>query len=70
MTRMDASPFVKTDRNTLLNLTHMRWIENNGQCFQVCMKSNGCIPTNTHNVCKGISPESYKKLEELYNSTK
>lgn len=67
---MDITPFVKTDKNKLLNLTHMRWIANTGQCFEVCMKSDGCIPTNTHSVCKVVSPQSYEKLEALYNSVK
>ena len=61
-------PLVKTDKYRLLNLQYMRWISLEGGCFEVCTKSNGCSVPDTHTICREKSPESFKKLEELYKS--
>jgi len=35
------------------------------ECLAVCMKSDGCEITNTHNICKINNPSSYNKLKKL-----
>lgn len=68
---MEGMTLVKTDKQVLLNLQYMRWIAFDGQCFEVCTKSNGCHKfKDTHGICKLNSPDSFAKIEELYKSVK
>lgn len=38
----------------IVNTDSIRWIEKHKQCYEVCIRMNGCSSRiNTHSVCKG-----------------
>jgi len=56
--------YIKTDNNRFINEKHIRWIEQIGDCFEVCVKSTGCNVKNadTHRICKSYNPDSYIQM--------
>ena len=63
--------YIKTDNNTVINEKTIRWIHKMGDCLEVCSKQPGCSldkrSGDTHRICKLNSPESYNKLNVLFN---
>ena len=63
--------YIKTDNNTVINEKTIRWIHKMGDCLEVCSKQNGCSldkrSGDTHKICKLNSPDSYNKLNVLFN---
>lgn len=62
--------YIKTDNNTVINEKIIRWIHKMGDCLEVCTKQNGCTLDkkrgDTHRICKLYSPDSYNKLNALF----
>jgi len=56
--------YLKTDNNTIINETHIRWVKKMNNCLEVCSKSTGCSINggDTHRICKLNSSDSYDKL--------
>jgi hypothetical protein len=36
-------------------------------CLEVCIKTSGCTPKDTHKICKINNPSNYNKLKEHLN---
>jgi hypothetical protein len=64
----NTTVYLKTDDNKVINEKHIRWIKKINDCLEVCTKSDGCITKKTtHRVCKLYTPDSYKKLNSLFD---
>jgi hypothetical protein len=62
-----SNGYIETDENKVINEKHIRWIEKMNECLEVCTKVNGCIARkNTHRICKLYTPDSYNKLNRLF----
>ena len=70
--------YLKTDEDLILKKSCIVWAKQMEECFFVCTKSHGCSLTfpdslsDTHKICKNISPLSYdylnsKKIENTHN---
>ena len=67
-TTINANSYIKTDENKAINEKHIRWIKKINNCMEICTKSDGCtVGKNTHQVCKLYTPESYNKLNILFD---
>jgi hypothetical protein len=63
----NTNEYFKTDENKLINKKYIRWIKKINNCLEVCSKSNGCVVgKNTHRICKLYTPDSYNKLNGLF----
>lgn len=59
--------FIKVDKNTVINEKSIKWIKKMADCLEVCTKSTGCtVEKDTHSICKFNTPDSYKKLNDLF----
>jgi hypothetical protein len=59
--------FIKTDNNKIINEKCIRWVKKMDECLEVCIKSDGCRDgVNTHKICKLNNPNSYEKLNRLF----
>jgi hypothetical protein len=59
--------YFKTDGSKVINGKYIRWIQKMDECLQVCNKSTGCsIDGGTHQICKLNNPDSYSKLNKLF----
>ena len=66
-TTINANEYIKTDDNKVINEKHIRWIKKINDCLEVCAKSDGCVTgKTTHQICKLYTPDSYKKLNSLF----
>ena len=64
---MKKEKYIKTDDNKVVNENCIRWVKKMNECMEVCTKPDGCIlQISTQRVCKSNSPESYNKLNELF----
>jgi hypothetical protein len=47
---------------------YIRWVKKQGECLEVCIKSNGCGNNgdDTHTICKLNNPYSYYRLNKKY----
>lgn len=62
--------YLKTDENKVVNRKFIRWFEKMNECFNVCVKSDGCyLNGSTHKICKMNSPESYDVLNKLLTNS-
>lgn len=59
--------FFKTDDNTFINEHCIRWVKKMDDCLEVCIKTSGCTPKDTHKICKINNPSNYNKLKEHLN---
>ena len=60
--------YIKTDDNKVLNEQCIKWVKKMNECLEVCVRTNGCREqVNTHRICKLNNPESYKKLNKLFD---
>ena len=71
---MEQPTFLKTQDNRIINERHIRWVKKVEECFEVCMKSNGCKGglggfMDIHRVCKKNHPSSYDKLIHYFESS-
>lgn len=59
--------YIRTDDNTLINETCVKWIKKMNDCLEVCIKSSSCYQgINTHKICASNSPDSYNKLNSHF----
>ena len=58
--------YIKADDNKIINESCIRWVKKLDSCLEVCTKSSGCSPENTHKICKLNNPESYNKLNQNF----
>ena len=59
--------YLKTDDNKVINEKCIRWVKKINDCVEVCSTSTGCsVGYNTHKICKLNNPESYYKLNNLF----
>jgi hypothetical protein len=64
----NKNSFIKADDNKVVNEKFIRWIQKIDQCLEVCTKHNGCqIGSGTNRVCKLNNPDSYEKLNKLFD---
>jgi len=68
----NTTSYIKTDENIVINEQCIRWIKQMDECLFVCTKSTGCNDfvgrhRSTHKVCKSSNPESYAKLNKLFD---
>ncbi len=62
-----VNSYIKTDGNKVINEKSIRWIQKVGDCLELCNKSTGCeVGKNTHKICKFHTPDSYNKLNVLF----
>ena len=62
-----TNSYIKADDNKVINEKNIKWIKKMGDCLEVCTKSNGCvIKQDTHTICKFHTPDSYNKLNCLF----
>jgi hypothetical protein len=67
-TTINANEYIKTDENKVVNQNHIRWVKKMNDCLEVCTKPDGCsIGKDTHRICKLYTPDSYNKLNSLFN---
>jgi hypothetical protein len=60
--------FIKADDNKVVNEKFIRWIQKIDQCLEICTKHNGCeIGSGTNRICKSNNPDSYEKLNKLFD---
>ena len=60
--------YLKTDNNKVINEKSIIWIQKMNDCLEVCTKSDGCVPKKTtHRICKLYTPDSYNKLNRLFD---
>jgi hypothetical protein len=63
----NTNSYIKTDDNKVINEKHIRWIKKINDCMEICSKSDGCFAgKTTHRVCKLYTPDSYNKLNILF----
>lgn len=63
----NQNTFIKVDNNKVINEKSIKWIKKMGECLEVCTRSNGCtVEKDTHSICKFHTPDSYKKLNDLF----
>lgn len=69
-----GNTYLKCDNNKIVNERHIRWVKKLDEAMEVCCKENGCISEtdfvylkDTITVSKQKSPDSYRKLLELFN---
>lgn len=69
MENADIIPaYVKTDDNKVLNVKAITWIKKMSDCLEVCTKTTGCqLEKDTHKICKFHTPDSYNKLNALFD---
>jgi len=61
--------FIRVDNNKVLNRNMIRWIKKYDECLEICNKSDGCtVGESTHRLCKLYNPESYEKLNKLFDA--
>ena len=61
------SNYIKTDDNKIINEKCIRWVKKMDECLQICTKSDGCTgDINTHKLCKLNNPNSYEKLNRIF----
>jgi hypothetical protein len=66
-TTINTPGYFRTDGNKVINERHIRWIKKINDCLEVCTKNDGCVVgKDTHQVCKLYTPDSYKKLNSLF----
>ena len=59
--------YIKTDENKIINEKHIIWVLKINDCLEVCTKSTGCTrKSDTHQVCKLNSLNSYNKLNKHF----
>ena len=64
---MENTNFIKADDNTIINAKTILWIKKMNDCLEVCSKINGCrLEHETHKICKFHTPDSYNKLNVLF----
>ena len=63
---INSISYIQTDHSMILNEACIRWVRKLGDCLEVCTKIDGCNSTNTHQVCKLNSPDSYNKLNSHF----
>lgn len=60
--------YIKADDNKVINSKAILWIKKMGECLEVCSKSTGCeLQRDTHKICKFHTPDSYNKLDALFD---
>jgi hypothetical protein len=66
----NTNTYIKTDDNILINEKTIRWMRKMDDCIQICNRKKGCFSNpdmnDKHKVCKYKSPESYDKLNALF----
>jgi hypothetical protein len=61
--------YIKADDNKIINEKYIRWVKKMDECLAVCCKLDGCdIQHGTHKICKLNNPDSYNKLNKLFDS--
>ena len=63
---MDELNYMVCDDNFVVNTKWIRWIKKKANCFYICTKTQGCTKDNTITVCNKESPDSYKKIQQLF----
>ena len=64
----NTTVYLKTDNNKVINEKSIVWIQKINDCLEVCTKSDGCVPKKTtHRICKLYTPDSYNKLNSLFD---
>jgi hypothetical protein len=63
----NTNSYIKADDNKVINEKAIKWIKKMGDCLEVCIKQTGCsVGSDTHKICKFNTPDSYNKLNVLY----
>lgn len=57
--------YIRTDDNMFINRHCIRWVKKMNDCLEVCIKTSGCSPKDTHKICKIPNPSNYNKLNVL-----
>jgi hypothetical protein len=60
--------YLKADDNKIINEKCIRWVKKMSNCLEVCTRSSGCNidAGQTHKICKSNNPDSYEKLNRLF----
>ena len=58
----NKNSFIKADNNRVVNEKFIRWIQKIDQCLEGC-----AIGTGTSTICKLNNPDSYEKLNKLFD---
>ena len=58
--------YIKADDNKIINEKCIRWVKKMDECLELCTKSDGCQVGNTHKICKLNNPNSYEKLNRIF----
>jgi hypothetical protein len=62
-----TASYIKTDDNKIIKESCIRWVKKMSDCLEVCTISTGCSAgIDTHKICKSNNPESYNKLNKLF----
>ena len=63
----NKNSYIKTDNNIVVNEKYIRWIRKIDECLDLCTKQEGCEPgKDTQKICKSNTPDSYNKLNMLF----
>ena len=74
MENINSTKYITADDNKIINETHIRWIHQIGECYEICSKSNGCSANpnsnTTHKICKLNNPDNFNQLHEIFHNIK
>ena len=63
----NTNSYIKTDNKMIINEKCIRWVKKMDDCLELCSKLEGCqIGRDTHKICKINTPDSYYKLNVLF----
>ena len=64
---ISLSHYIKADDNKVINSKAILWVKKMGECLEICSKTTGCYTgQDTHKICKFHTPDSYNKLNILF----
>jgi hypothetical protein len=60
--------FILCDGDRVVNTKYIRWIQRLNETMEICTKSTGCaMGKNTIKISKLLYPQSYSKLNVMFN---
>ncbi len=67
--QMSEKPeFIHIGHGRIINANKIRWIQKHNDCYEICMKENGCNVftwLHTLKLCKNDNPQYFKQIDEL-----
>lgn len=65
---METVTYIKTDKNLIINEKCITWIKKMDDCLYACARPEGCLPFETHKICKENNPTQYEKINKYFDN--